>query len=237
MELRAADREARAPRPSLSNSLAGQVLALIAETSLVAGDPLPSVQDLAERSGVSNATMREALRRLEATGSVEFRHGSGLYVGAQVGRVVLANPNSISPSVGLLLKLVEARLVIEPPIAALAAERRTDEHLARLERATAVAQEEHLDGPVPARPNFHRELAAASGNVVLFEVIDALLTAHRSEQRQIRRLSRARAQDVVEHRQIISAVRAADPAAAARASQHHLEAIRSAVADRESAER
>ena len=181
--------------------------------------------------------MREALRRLEATGSVELRHGSGVYVGTQVGRVVLANPNSSSPSVGLLLKLVEARLVIEPPLAALAAERRTEEHLARLERATAIAHVAEADGRAPARLNFHRELAAASGNVVLFEVIDALLTAHRGEQRQIRRLSRARAQDLVEHREIIAAVRSADPAGAAQASRRHLEAIRSAVADGESAER
>ena len=71
---------------SLSRHLAESVLALIQEKSLEAGDRLPSVKELSERFSVATPTMREALRLLQMAGSLDIRHGSGIYV-RRPGRV------------------------------------------------------------------------------------------------------------------------------------------------------
>jgi len=215
----AANGEERAGPPvGLSERLADGVLELIAERRLAPGDALPTVRDLAGQFGVTPPTIREALRRLQATDAVRLRHGSGIFVGPGVLRTLMPNPNSVPAKGDQILYLVEARLTIEPGIAALAAQHRTDEQLPQLESA--------LNG----RPNFHRELARASGNPVLFEVVDALLTARHREQRAVRRLVRDRARDLGQHRAILGAVRDQDHVTAAELTTQHLLELRASTA-------
>jgi DNA-binding FadR family transcriptional regulator len=110
---------AREQPVSLSERLADGLLELIAERRLGPGDPRPTVRNLAERFGVTPPTIREALRRLQATDAVRLKHGSGVYVGDGVLRTLLPNPNSAPIQGGQILYLVEARLAIEPSIAPL----------------------------------------------------------------------------------------------------------------------
>lgn len=100
-------------------------------------------------------TIREALRRLQATETVVLRHGSGVYAGPGVHRTLMINPNARPAQAKLALELVEARLTIEPGIAALAARRRTTDQLGQLELALETARQD----PSDRRPrlNFHRE--------------------------------------------------------------------------------
>jgi DNA-binding FadR family transcriptional regulator len=210
---------------SLSERLADGLLDLIAEQRLVPGDPLPTVRNLAVRFGVTPPTMREALRRLQATDAVQLKHGSGVYVGAGVLRTLMPNPNSAPIQGEQILYLIEARLAIEPSIAALAAQHRTDEQLARLESAVDTALREQVGQQGP-RLNFHRELASASGNPVLFEVVDSLLAVRRREQKVLRGLIHDRTRDHEQHRAIFAAVRANDPVAAAELTRAHLTELR-----------
>jgi GntR family transcriptional regulator, transcriptional repressor for pyruvate dehydrogenase complex len=215
----AANGEVGAGSPaSLSERLADGVLELMAERRLAPGDALPTVRELAGQFGVTPSTMREALRRLQATDAVRLRHGSGIFVGPGVLLTLMPNPNSVPVRDDQVLYLVEARLTIEPGIAALAARHRTDEQLAGLESA------------VTGRPNFHRELARACGNPVLFEVVDSLLAARRAEQRAVRRLVPDRARDLRQHRAIVGAVRDQDPAMAAELTRQHLLELRASTA-------
>ena len=69
------------------------ILGIIREGGLRPGDAIPSARELAKRFAITTPTVREALRKLEATGAVEFRHGSGTYVGPTINNVVLANPH------------------------------------------------------------------------------------------------------------------------------------------------
>jgi DNA-binding FadR family transcriptional regulator len=214
---------------SLSERLADGLLDLIAEQRLVPGDALPTVRSLAERFGVTPPTMREALRRLQATDAVRLKHGSGVYVGAGVLRTLVPNPNSASIQDEQILYLVEARLAIEPSIAALAARHRTGEQLARLEAAVGTALRE--EGAEPRSGlNFHRELASASGNPVLFEVVDSLLAVRRREQRVLRGLIHDRGRDYEQHRAIFVAVGEQDPDAAAELTALHLRELRESTA-------
>jgi GntR family transcriptional regulator, transcriptional repressor for pyruvate dehydrogenase complex len=221
------DRQAQ-PSAGLAERLAAGVLDLIAERRLAPGDALPTVRDLAGRFGVTAPTIREALRRLQATDAVRLRHGSGIFVGPGVLRTVMPNPNFLPVQGGQVLQLAEARLVIEPGIAALAAQHRTDGQLARLESAVETALAERASGD--GRLNFHRELASASGNPVLAEVVDSLLTARSRQQRALRRLIQDRARDHDEHAAIFGAVRDQDPGAAAELTRQHLLQLRASAA-------
>src|SRR3954451_13851763 len=85
-------------RRTLTDDLAAGVLDLIRADGLRSGDPLPGARDLARRVGVSPPAVREALRRLQPTQAVEIRHGSGIYLGRNLERVVLPMPNAQSLS-------------------------------------------------------------------------------------------------------------------------------------------
>jgi len=226
-----ADRTSREPeRPaSLSERLAASLLDLITQDGLRRGDPLPTVKELAARFSVTPPTMREALRRLQATDAVELRHGSGVYVGGGVHRTLMPNPNStVADHAVLALQLVEARLVIEPGIAALAARHRDEAGLERLKLALETANRPP-DDPRP-HLNFHRELAMASGNRMLYEVVDSLLVVRNREQRILRRMIADRRRDYDEHRAILAAVRARDAVAAETLTRDHLRQLRYTVA-------
>ncbi|NGN67007.1 FadR family transcriptional regulator [Streptomyces sp. A7024] len=213
---------------SLSARLADDIVEIIRAERLAPGDAIASSRELAKRFEVTTPTVREALRRLEATGVVEFRHGSGTYVGPGVHRRLLANPHLPRSSRESVLELVEARLVVEPAIAAAAARLREPEAVRQLETASRNAllpPEESLRQSV----HFHVALAEASHNPLLRETIEALLHVRAREQVEIRFRYNDRDRDHAEHVQIFEAVRDGDAAAAERLTHDHLAAIRDAV--------
>lgn len=215
---------------SLSYSLAQGILEMINVGGLVHGDVLPNARLLAERFNVTIPTIREALRTLEATGAVELRHGSGTYVGANIGRLVLPNPNGLDLTGDIRLQMINARFVIEPQIAELAAvSRDSDASLATLEDSLESSD---WAQPAAAAPqlNFHRELARVAGNVVLYEVVDSLLSLRSREHREIRQMYDRR-RDHAQHRAIFEAVRDGDAGRARTLMQEHLNDIRLVVAD------
>src|SRR5690625_1803627 len=133
-------------RRTLSSDLARAVVRMVNDNGLGPGGSLDSVKVLAARFDVAVPTMREALRRLEGLGVLEFRHGSGIYVGANAGRRVLANPLSPKPDESQLIELLEARRRIEPPIAALAAQVQEPVGLAWMEETLARARQQVTAG-------------------------------------------------------------------------------------------
>lgn len=224
-------RDAGIEKPtSLSEQLADGLLDLIEERGLRPGDALPTVRDLATRFSVTPPTIREALRRLQATDAVQLRHGSGVYVGPGIYRMLMPNPNSGPLRDEAVLSLVEARLTIEPGIAARAAQHRSADELTQLELSLDTA----LRDPGDVRPqlNFHRELARCSGNQVLFEVVDSLLAVRAKEQRAVRLLIHDQRRDHDEHRTIFEAVREGDATTAELVTRNHLEHLRDGVAQR-----
>ncbi|WP_026196887.1 FadR/GntR family transcriptional regulator [Sciscionella marina] len=217
---------------TLSANLADWTIQLIRAEGLGRGDALPTARDLAQRFGVSTPTMREALRSLQATEIVEIKHGSGIYVGPNIGRTVLPNRNAGVLSPERFDELLEARLLVEPRLAELAAGNRTPEQVHRLreclERAAgrigddAALHTENMD--------FHRLIAEAAGNSVLAEVVDSLLSVHGPEQRQILHIYNDRERDHAEHLDILAAIEAGKPVVARRLITKHLEVVREIVA-------
>src|SRR5262249_37075710 len=101
-----------------------QIRGLVADGRVKSGDRLPPERDLAERFRVSRASVREALRALQVTGLIEIRPGEGTFVREvsvealvePLARVILAQREGVA-------ELYEARRLLEPPIAGLAARR------------------------------------------------------------------------------------------------------------------
>lgn len=222
-------------RPSLSDALTERMLELIRTGGHRPGDRLPSTRELSQRFAVTTPTLREALRRLEATGAIEMRHGSGIYVGAAIERLVLPNPNMREMHAPQLLDLLGARIVIEPPLAAMAAEHAGEEEIAALRQVLDEAGR-HLRGEDAelheANMTFHRATARMAGNSVLHEVVDSLLTVHHAEQRAILQIFDDRRRDYEEHLAILEAIEAGDASAAEERMRAHLMDVRNVIEQR-----
>ena len=169
-------------------------------------------EDLAEELGVSRTPVREALRRLAAEGLVEMRTNRG----ARVADVDQA---------GMRVSY-EARTVIEPGAARLAAAQRLEEPLARM-RAAVAAQRRSLRNvqrSFEANREFHLALAAASGNEFLSQFAERLWVARIGEtiyERQVETQERMLL-DVREHEQILEAIEAGDGRRAESLTRRHL---------------
>lgn len=225
-------------RRSLSDALIDRVVDLIRSEGLGPGDRLPAARDLAKRFAVATPTIREALRQLQATGAIDIRHGSGMYVNAALDRIVIANPNLPALDVDQLVELIDARLVIEPHLAGLAARRSGPASTAALRRALDTAEEHLADGNDArlheANMAFHRAVATASGHRILHEVLDSLLSVHAGEQREILLIFDDRSRDHDEHRAVLAAIEAGSEELACDLMRRHLQDVAAAVARRRS---
>src|SRR3954449_2075978 len=134
-------------RDALPDQIATRLIDLITERRLKAGDRLPPERELASSMGVSRSSLREALRALAMLGVAEMRHGDGTYLTA-------LDPAALMKPVGLVLalsdggleQLFEARKLVEPGLAALAAARISDEAAAELCRC-AESTPDALEDP------------------------------------------------------------------------------------------
>src|SRR3954454_22157958 len=127
-------------RDGLPEQIAQRLIALIIERQLQAGDRLPAERELAASMGVSRSSLREGLRALAMLGVTEMRHGDGTYLTS-------LEPEALMRPVGLVLslsdsgleELFEARKLVEPGLARLAAERIGDEAAAELCRCAQAS--------------------------------------------------------------------------------------------------
>lgn len=218
-------------RRPLLDELTDRILTHIRDEGLGPGDRLPSNRALSERFLVATPTLREALRRLEATGAVELRHGSGVYVRAGLGRLIMANPNRPDLDRSTILDLLAARELIEPHLAEAATRNATPAQLGELTAALAQASEALGDDAAlhEANMRFHRTIARLAGNRPLAQVLDSLMELHDREQRRILTLYGDRDHDHEVHQEILAAVRGRAPVRARRLMSRHLADVRAVV--------
>lgn len=121
----------------LHESVVRQIVAQIMSGRLVPGDSLPSELMLAQQFGVSRTVIREAMRILGGKGLIEVKQGSGMQVQSpehwnHLDPLLLLEQLRLGRDETLLNNLLELRRIIEVEVAALAANRRTDEDLRAL---------------------------------------------------------------------------------------------------------
>ena len=212
----------RLNRSRLYEQVAEQITAWIAENGLRPGDRIPPERELATRLGVSRATLSQALVALEVIGVVAVRHGDGTVVTrAGSGRIVEA----IRAHADRLPEIIDTRDALETKIAALAASRRTEEDLARIDAAlSAMAADVEAGGRgVAGDEQFHGAVTAAAHSLLLARLMDEigdLVGETRLE--SLSQPDRPRA-SLAGHREIAEAIRARDPLGAARAMHAHVD--------------
>lgn len=198
------------------------------EGRLTCGDKLPSERELGRRFGASRVAVREALRALEHRGLLEVRQGSagGHFVRALDARVVSRDFRTLL-QLGRLTatQLAEARLIMEPEVARLAAERATDLDVKEL-RALLDERFAVMAGGRDPREldlEFHRRLAATARNPVHAMAIHVLMDIE-SEIVAPRGLLGEGDRDEVEraHAALFAAVEAHDGARARALMEHHI---------------
>jgi GntR family transcriptional regulator, transcriptional repressor for pyruvate dehydrogenase complex len=209
-----------------------QVKQLIAEGRLKSGDRLPPERELAEKFVVSRTSVREALRALESLGLIEIRAGEGTFV-RQVSLDALVGPlalmmTSQREAIG---ELFEARRVLEPAIAALAASRATPDEVQEMERILESQAREVAAGRTGLAEDaaFHTAVGAAAHNHAITRIVHAimdLLTQSREESLNTPGRPTRSHQD---HRRILQAIAKRDPSAARQAMLDHLVAVEALV--------
>lgn len=152
----------------LSSQTAQSLRDMIVAQKMQPGDKFPSERELMERFKVSRSTAREAVKLLVAENLVEIQRGKGTFIARRPGLV--KDPLGLRYVAGpqVLQNLMEARILIEPQMAAMAVRRARDEDLQRLEKAlqrqiASTDPEMHADLDI----EFHTALAQCTHNDVL----------------------------------------------------------------------
>lgn len=141
------------------------------------GDRLPSLREFSELFGVGQSTMREAISALKTMGLVTIRQGEGTFVTRLNPDEVLSGFEPIQPVTEQdIMSLLEVRKIIETGIVQLAAERRSDEDLQRIEDALKEMEAAVSNGDLGEKADwkFHYEIAKACHNPVLESIMQSI---------------------------------------------------------------
>jgi DNA-binding FadR family transcriptional regulator len=165
----------RLVEPQRYERIAERLAADIRAGRLAPGQRLPSERELARRLAVGRASVREAIAALALRGVLETRPGSGSFVAADALERLAPGSELTAHDAGPF-DLLEARLLLEPGVAALAARRgRRDEEAERLlDAMDAAAEDGDRGGWNDGDRRFHRQLAALTSNPVLLGLADEI---------------------------------------------------------------
>jgi GntR family transcriptional repressor for pyruvate dehydrogenase complex len=199
------------------------------------GDKLPSERELAEMLRVSRGSIRDAIRGLELMGLVEPRQGTGTIV-CEVAVDALMNPFSgvRKRRHELVAELLDFRLMLEPPLAARAANRASPEEIVEMEEILRRQEEKQLRGEsaVAEDTEFHYSVALASDNSVVLKVLDILMDLLRETRERSLQVGCRAERSLAGHRRILAAIRSHDVEAAKAAMRRHIEDVEEIVLDR-----
>jgi GntR family transcriptional repressor for pyruvate dehydrogenase complex len=219
-------------KQSLPDRLARQIRGTIQSGNYRRGDRLPPIVEMAKRFEVGQPSIREALKKLEAMGVVQIRHGSGVFVSRSEEVLVLGNPDYVGTvTKKLLLDLIRARIPIESQSAADAVRNATPEQLVELRRILVEAGQNLGDDEVLNRVNmeFHSKIAQASGNSVTAQLLNVLHDLFTDEQRLILGIFGSREADHRDHLEILDAIERRDETLAVERMRAHLESVQAAI--------
>ena len=197
---------------------------------LKVGDQLPAERELAAQFSVSRTVVREAVKALLQKGIVEIQPGRGTFITNGI-------PGAVQHALGMLRKfdtvngssnLVEVREILEPEIAALAATRITDEHIAAMKKAVDIMETALTDAEifVEADLDFHIALAKGTQNPIVLILINSIIDLLREQRKRTGLVSSGLARGQHHHKNILDAIIRHDSQAARQAMQDHLQQVR-----------
>lgn len=220
----------------VSEAIVHRIKKQISEGRLLAGHKLPAEREMARQFKTSRVSVREAYRSLEELGLLRIRRGAdgGAFI-EQIDHAPVLRSLALVMALSKTShkELTEARMLLEPPIAQLAALRARKEDIARLERVL-VQEEEDAKRRGPFRPTdsqFHRSLAECARNLPLFVLMNALadLIAEAASTLDVSIRAKHRLTNCAYHRQIFEAVKRRDGATAYAIMAEHVGDIQGRV--------
>lgn len=200
-----------------------RLLEMIQREGYGPGDKLPTETELVQRLGVGRNTVREALRSLASRNMVTVRQGAGTFISEKngvaddpLGFAMMEDPEKLTRD------LLQIRVMLEPPIAALAAQNRGEEDLERLR----VLLEE-IEGRIARREEyaqldsqFHAQIAVCSHNAVVSNLIPVITEGVRTFARTVAEPEYV--QTLASHRAVYEAIREGRAADAQEEMLYHL---------------
>jgi len=214
----------------LYEQIVQQIEESILKGSLKAGDQLPAERELAIRFGVSRTAVREAVKALREKGLVEAYSGRGTFI-------TDGTSQAVRQSFDLMVKigqpegstdLAEVRSILEPEIAALAAERAEESDRATLREAVAVMDRslKDADAYIEADLDFHLALAEAAANPLILSLIDSIVGLLREQRLRIFQVEGGPQRGQIHHKRILEGMEKRDAKMARDAMKAHLEQVR-----------
>ena len=219
---------AREEHRGASDKVAAEIRAHISRAGLRPGDRLGREEDLARRFGVSRPTLREALRLLASSHLIRASkgRGGGIFVAATPEEGIA---RSVSESVADMLsarvididELLESRLLLEVPLAGLAAQRAGDDDLAQL-RATLDEMPASWAEVGEVDDRLHAQIADIAGNRLAAAFVQWIAEVLKPMTREL--IEPVVVGDVAaqQHEDIVRAIERGDPDAAERAMREHI---------------
>lgn len=190
-------------------AIVAQLTSLIMEGEIRPGDKLPSERELCEQFGVGRNSVREATRSLESARLVETKQGEGTFVTANpVSMLPMISEKVSSDAESGLHHIFEARMVLEPQITALAAERATSADLRKLKNTLRQQHDAIIGGGLGLKEDtqFHLSLAEAANNQFLHHLLNSLLNSLREMRERSLRDKSVRFRSWEAHQKILDAV-------------------------------
>ena len=224
-------------RPArISQAIVDQIREAIFQKRINIGEKLPSERQLMEQFETSRVTVREALKTLENSGILEIKRGTqgGAFVrDPDVKFVNNFLRDMFSMGNIKVFDLTEARLAVEPFSVKLATERIKDDSLELLKQNIKETVECLKNGnPVDARLltlEYHRIIALASGNPVIFFMIDSIMDIMENNVSAIFISAESVEVTLHFHEEIYEAILNRDPEKAQALMLEHIEEVQMAL--------
>ncbi len=202
--------------------------------ALKPGDRLPPERELALQLDVSRASVREAMRLLDMKGLVVIRPGAGTFITEDaIEAIVQAFSSLLDDDAGAARDVFEMRLLLEPHVVSLAADRATERDIRRMAEILDGQEAEIAAGGMGVEfdTEFHAAIAAATKNTALIAVTQAI-AGILNESREDSLLSADRSRlSLQSHRQILSAIERRTPLEAEESMRSHIADIDREVHD------
>lgn len=208
---------------TLAEQVADGIMNLIQETPYKAGDKLPTEKELCESTGAGRNTVREALKILASRNVLEIRQGAGTFVSEKQG--IPDDPlgfSMVNDHVKLTKDLLQVRIMLEPQIAALAAQCAKEHEIRELEEIL-----EEMEAAMKKREDyseldtkFHTKIAQCTHNIVMENLLPVIGKGVAVFAKEVAQTEYDRTW--ISHRKIFCCIRDHKPFEAEMEMQYHL---------------
>jgi GntR family transcriptional repressor for pyruvate dehydrogenase complex len=212
---------------NLGEMVAQQLLGEIREKELPKGTKLPTERELMGALRVGRSTVREAINGLAILGVLEIRRGQGAFVLNPEAGLEKHSAITLALARGVTRDLFEARRLVEPFGASLAAERRTESDLNEIAQALVDHEEAVRRGDLAVEPSvrFHLQIAEATHNDVLAGFVHSFQDPLAQRGPVLEEMEGFREWEIEQHRSVLEPIQAGDAKLAHERMLAHLDAV------------